>query len=903
MPEKKKSEQPKKNKRGSRVGKPTVNLQLRDVSNITGSVNVAGRDIVNHITNIQGALTPGEVLEKDLQIEIDKLAQGVRGYLERLKGQALHNDVPIPYKGLEAYTLSDAEAFFGRDQAIRELREALKRSPLTILQAESGAGKTSLLQAGLIPRLMAEEHLVVWLRSQFDNPSVTIKQKFIGNLELTPKLANSSLVDFLRRITAMIGVQTTLYVILDQFEEFFSKHTPEEDRQAFIRDLAGCLNDSTLNVRWVISITTDAFGQLGKFEPHIQNPFLNAQSLYLLNREEAAEVIAKPAQLHALTFQDGLLEQLLDDLGQQQNAPIAPTQIQLVCLALYDELRERDTTFTLAQYEQKGGAAGILHGYVGNVLQHDLPLDERAPAYKIFEELVTSEKKRIIRGKSDLETALQNKGISHALAESTLNHLVNRRLLRQLGDNAEQIQFEIVHDYLLKEIDLNDDVRNAKEAEELLQDGLKAWRRNRNFLLTREHLTFIESQFDRGTLALNEEATEFLLLSAAVNNRSITHWLGAISKEKIAAITSQAVRELTSSDPETRRKSKAVAWAMRAYLPANTYRKLYFGILFSKAWILVPIVLIIGLAFQPVRIWLLSPEFSGWEPLSRFEEQTHANLQSMSLGINLDNPDEVYVSDQTPGVLFTSTDGGRHWKKTITNGMKDAILQLSSVIENNLYALTENAAWVSSDRGQNWEVTANINLSEAEKLISISVNPRNAEEVYIGGDSGKLYHTVNHGKSWDKLPNGGYDGKRIKAIATNGNVLIVATEEGLWVNTIENNEWNEVSLAGCEGVQDPSDQVSTLVIPYPRDDPPDNAVGFWAAISGVGICDSDTENLHETTLYYPDANSLSSIAATGDVTLESNAYLSAENGIVRYRTWFYNDPEWWRIKIQSLLPK
>lgn len=58
-----------------------------------------------------------------------------------------------PYKFLDAYTRHDAEIFFGRDLEIKALLSDVLLSKLTVLFARTGTGKTSLIRAGLIPRL------------------------------------------------------------------------------------------------------------------------------------------------------------------------------------------------------------------------------------------------------------------------------------------------------------------------------------------------------------------------------------------------------------------------------------------------------------------------------------------------------------------------------------------------------------------------------------------------------------------------------------------------------------------------------------------------------------------------------------------------------------------------------
>jgi len=783
MSEKKQPKQLKKSKSPAHAEPGAKSVWVGNIRNVKKGVAIAGRDIVTHINKIQRALTPGEATEKDLRLEIKQLERGVREYLEELKRQALQTRGESPYKGLESYTLSDAGEFFGREQALRELVEALKRSRMTILQAESGAGKTSLLQAGLVPRLMAKEQLAIWLRPQFADPALTLKKKFLGNLDLTPNLAGESLVNFFRRIRGIIGAQTALYLILDQFEEFFSRHTPEEDRQAFTRALAECLNDATLNVRWIISITTDAFGQLNKMEPHVRAPFANVQTLHLLDRQEAAEVIAEPARRHGLAFQKGLLERLLDDLGQGQNAPIAPTQIQLVCLALYEDLQDKDTVFTLEHYKQKGGAEGILRGYVGNVLRRDLPSSERAPAVKILEELVTSEKKRTIRLKTDLEAALASMGIPQALAESTLNHLVNRRLLRRLGEQ-EEAQYEIVHDYLLNEIELDEGVRGVKEASELLEQGLKNWR-NHRLLLSPDTVKLIEKQKDN--LKINTETAKVLFLSAVEYKQDPRPWVDLLSMEQRKDLTSQLYKEKDA------RKSREGLWALRDCLsPAQRAQltvsrgsvNLLNFLWRAAAFIMITIVIII-LGTLGDR---LTKQFKPWALVEKYPDQCLGGRQPTNPLARIDATEDSHIVayDPATGTLCESLDTGTQWNILSSERLNNLNVYSLSV-NQKIYLLTDQGILYQRPTSE-WEL---IEFPDGHplKFSHLTVaDDRNL--IYVISQEDEIFRFDVKKKEWIKPITLETVTGDITDIAVNYQFLAVSTTAGIWYRDLtKDNEW------------------------------------------------------------------------------------------------------------------
>src|SRR5574341_267104 len=124
-----------------------VGVSLSAGDEVTVGGDVVGRDkITNNIQNIvQRALTAVEAAEQEQSFEARQLAQGVSSFLQQLQARvdaALDaSRTDSPYKGLLEYRLSDADLFFGRETATRNLLGHLSRGPLTILHAEAGAGK------------------------------------------------------------------------------------------------------------------------------------------------------------------------------------------------------------------------------------------------------------------------------------------------------------------------------------------------------------------------------------------------------------------------------------------------------------------------------------------------------------------------------------------------------------------------------------------------------------------------------------------------------------------------------------------------------------------------------------------------------------------------------------------
>jgi YVTN family beta-propeller protein len=473
-----------------------------DVNLDHGSTFVGRDQIINHIQSIQQrALTAAEEAKQARSIELEYLAQGVSAFAQRLHDRAAETeDSCHPYKGLLEYRLGDAEIFFGREHDIRELLPRQLNMSLTVLHSESGAGKTSLLQAGLSPQLIAAGHLPLYCRPYDVSPALKIKQTLLPDLAHVPQLAAAPLREFLGQVRRVIGPRTTLVILLDQFEEFFIR-PDEKTRAAFINELADCLEDDTLNVHWVLALRSEYFSNLATFRPRIRNPFENDYRLGRLARADAEAVIALPADRLGVTFEAGLIDRLLDDLGQDD---IAPPQIQLVCSALYSE-RGDARVITREIYEREGGAAGILRGHLERVLGRDVPVEQRSAARQVLEALISSEPRRILRPRVDLIAELQARGVSAETTDAVVAQLIDSRLVRPVGEG--EVSYELVHDYLLDEIKLDPAVQARKAAQELLDREVQSYQRY-GTLLSDDKLAILQPR--RGELRLTPDAQALL---------------------------------------------------------------------------------------------------------------------------------------------------------------------------------------------------------------------------------------------------------------------------------------------------------------------------------------------------------------------------------------------------------
>ncbi|WP_448541193.1 serine protease, partial [Roseiflexus sp.] len=188
---------------------------------------------------------------------------------------------PNPYRGLLAFREQDAPLFFGREAVSADLWERVRRSLLVSVLGPSGSGKSSLVFAGVLPRVRADaEWTVVSMRPGGDPfrelasallPLLEAKMSETDRLREVPKLSDAlrssdiALADVLRRILERTG-QTRLLVILDQFEELFTL-SAETEQRTFLDCWLAALKTPDPPWRVLLTLRADFLAQALLYRP------------------------------------------------------------------------------------------------------------------------------------------------------------------------------------------------------------------------------------------------------------------------------------------------------------------------------------------------------------------------------------------------------------------------------------------------------------------------------------------------------------------------------------------------------------------------------------------------------------------------------------------------------------
>lgn len=296
---------------------------------------------------------------------------------------------PCPYQGLFAFREQDAPVFFGRELITERLVKAVTETSLVAVVGPSGSGKSSLVFAGLLPRL----RLLGAARSAGDktwciasvrpsgDPFYALAAELARLREPKPSEAEwlgstRDLVDTLRRgdtSLADVIVQilterggSRLVLIVDQFEELYTLCVDSEIRQRFVSNLAGAI-DTWSGLRkpsfsLVLTLRADFWEHAlshRSFADALQDSDLN---LGPMTRRELRRAIENPAKRLGVTFEPGLVERILDEVGGQPgNLPLLEFALTLLWKQQMDGLLTHDS------YEAIGGVTGALTHYADDV--------------------------------------------------------------------------------------------------------------------------------------------------------------------------------------------------------------------------------------------------------------------------------------------------------------------------------------------------------------------------------------------------------------------------------------------------------------------------------------------------------------------------------------------------------
>ncbi|MFG2987550.1 hypothetical protein ACGFYQ_41300 [Streptomyces sp. NPDC048258] len=277
-------------------------------------------------------------------------------------------DVPCPYPGMEAFRAAESRHFFGRDALTQRLIEAVcapPRATPVVLVGASGVGKSSILRAGLLAGLEQRRQSADTAHPAPDRDSPGVPWPALLLTAPGPRPVRA-LAELWARATgrdadavhagiatpggtlpgALPGREPCRLLVVDQFEEIFTRCDDAEERERFLELLA-------TGPRTVLGLRADLYGSC-LAHPTLVRALRDAQlTVPPMTGDELRAVIERPAQAVGLTLEAGLTDRLLADL---RTGPDAESALPFLAHALRETwLARSGVTLTLGGYEATGG--------------------------------------------------------------------------------------------------------------------------------------------------------------------------------------------------------------------------------------------------------------------------------------------------------------------------------------------------------------------------------------------------------------------------------------------------------------------------------------------------------------------------------------------------------------------
>jgi hypothetical protein len=465
--------------------------------------------------------------------ELGKLDIGVEFIKSHLKDKA---KIKRPFPGMAFYTKKDMKIFKGREKEIEDLLTVVSNWPITLLIGESGAGKTSLIHAGLFPKLDTMMWKYVWTRP-FDNPEENIKKMiwpefFEGTVD-----EKKSLLDVMK-LAAEKCKPYQLLVVMDQFEDILNCSVQEILEEFCFHLIVVQAGTVIPNLRMLISFREDALIKLNS--RLLKKITGSAQQFPSVEVERLTRDGAKNAFLAGLENtgigldprlekgQRPLIEIILDDI-QKGDDRLYPPYIQMVAETLCRKVDPNKPIITRDIYfDQLKSADNIIARYLIERLNEFGSQKEKAEKVLVF--LTSSVGKKA--QKSLLELSRETE-IEVDELKDVIKKMVDLRMARA----ASEEEFEIIHDYLGKIVDeelVQEEDRTIKFLEEQLESYYHNYKAHRTPIMSAPFMASL--YLNRRRIKINEDKYSLILCTCLFEEMEMSlgwYWLKDIATSEM----------------------------------------------------------------------------------------------------------------------------------------------------------------------------------------------------------------------------------------------------------------------------------------------------------------------------------------------------------------------------------
>ncbi|WGK64211.1 nSTAND1 domain-containing NTPase [Croceiramulus getboli] len=380
-----------------------------------------------------------------------------------------------PFLGLRSFEEQHKSQFGGRDKEIEELFDLVGDHYLTVVYGDSGIGKTSLLKAGLMPRLRENFYFPIYTRIDFSAEKPPLDQlrdhiySEMKELDDTiPAMGEESLWEYLHDLKLMNGLVTPV-LLFDQFEELFTQGKNNDHVKDFVRELGDLAQNripasvktkykkqgktvpsrySKQNYHIVLSLREDYLARLDELKNHIPSIMNNGFRVVQMTISQALEAAIKPGK--------GLIDEpvaieiikklpdvsqadfdVLNEKGSDKQAlKVEPFLLSLIC----DQLNEVRIEKGLPNIDKKIVAEFNVDDVIKSFYRETLKKFDSNVELAIENLLLDADGFRKLQPLKEFQS-------EYAISDDDIVKLVNSRIIRQ--ENRNNVDYiELIHDVL-----------------------------------------------------------------------------------------------------------------------------------------------------------------------------------------------------------------------------------------------------------------------------------------------------------------------------------------------------------------------------------------------------------------------------------------------------------------------
>jgi len=489
-----------------------------------------------------------------------------------------------PFRGLESFGEEHAHLFYGREAEVDAFVERMRETPVLPVVGPSGSGKSSFVQAGVIPQLRDRgTYTVIRLRPgrrPFRSLSARLGSeecltdeitRSVPGLERSPgstRLAAEQLESQLRKTPRILAHllesiaatrQGRVVLFVDQLEELFTLCDDRETAGAFLEAICAAADDPQGPTRVIFTLREDFLGRLA-------GPARDALAQVTLvgppDREALRKILFEPIRALDYHYDDPtLVDEMIAAAGEE---PAALPLVQFTANLLWERRDRKRRVLTRAAHDELGGVAGAIAAHADGVLA-GLPAPALGTVRELLLRLVTAERTRRVVPLTRLLDGLAGD------AEELLGQLVKARMVsvRKARERAdEEAEVELAHESLMlswtrlarwiersrDEIAFLDEVGQAAEL----------WRRHGrrdDDLLHGDSLRDARAALERCAASVPEEIIRFLDAGRRVARRRSRRRRQLAAAVVTLALVIAAVLAYQKRQADIQRRSARARWA------------------------------------------------------------------------------------------------------------------------------------------------------------------------------------------------------------------------------------------------------------------------------------------------------------------------------------------------------